>query len=45
LDVFSKKYEKIEVLGEGGHGIVYKVKCLLTDQIYAAKFIKTGTIL
>ena len=34
------KYEKIEVIGEGTYGIVYKARDTDTDQIYALKKIR-----
>lgn len=36
----NKRYEKMEKLGEGTYGIVYKVKDLRTNQIVALKKIR-----
>lgn len=36
----KKRYEKIDKIGEGTYGIVYKVKDLKTDQIVALKKIR-----
>lgn len=37
---FKNRYEKLQVLGEGTYGKVYKVKDVLTEKIYAIKKIK-----
>lgn len=36
----KKRYEKIDKIGEGTYGIVYKVKDLKTDQFVALKKIR-----
>ena len=34
------KYEKLEVVGEGTYGVVYKARCIDTNEIYALKKIR-----
>lgn len=40
IGIPKKRYEKIEKLGEGTYGIVYKVKDLRTEEIVALKKIR-----
>lgn len=40
-ELFKSKYEQLEKIGEGYHGVVYKVKSNSDGKLYAAKMIKT----
>lgn len=37
---FKSKFEQLSILGRGGFGVVYKVKYLLDNNIYALKKVK-----
>jgi serine/threonine protein kinase len=37
------RYEKLEIVGEGTYGVVYKAKDTVTGEIYALKKIKLET--
>lgn len=40
IDEFTKKYEALETLGEGGAAIVKKCRQKATDKFFAAKIMR-----